>query len=155
MLSLAALAAAVVGVGCEGPDAVTDPITAWVAGLIGANEVPAVTTSAAGNATFSVNAAGTTLTYTINITTLPATAITAAHLHQAAAGASAGIAVNLCGAGTAPACATLTAPGALISGGTATITATQLAAIRNFGMYVNVHTTGNPGGEIRGQLRIP
>lgn len=147
------LAIAVVGLACSGPDAITPPVTDWESVLVGANEVPAVATTAAGTATFSLNAAGTAVDYTINISTLPGTAITASHLHQAAAGATAGIAVNLCGAGTAPACAALAAPGVLVTG-SATVTAAQVTAMRGFGMYVNVHTTANTGGEIRGQLRV-
>lgn len=158
MLSLAALAAAVVGVGCEGIDNYTDPVTAWESELLGANEVPALATPslARGTATFSIaSATGTTLTYSIRIETLPAApfTITAAHLHQANVGSSAAAAVNLCGAGTAPACNTLTAAGVLATG-TATLTAAQVTAMRAFGMYVNVHTAANIGGEIRGQLRI-
>jgi len=150
------LAVAVVGgIACEGPDAITLPVTAWTAVLTPADEVPAVTgSSAAGTATFALMTGRTdSVDYTITIQTLPGTTITAAHLHQAAAGATAVVAVDLCGAGTAPACTALGAPGVLISG-RRFITATHLTQMRAFGMYVNVHTTANAGGEIRGQLRI-
>ena len=38
--------------------------------------------------------------------------------------------------------------------GTATLTVAQLKAIRSGGAYVNVHTTKNPSGEIRGQIAV-
>ena len=38
--------------------------------------------------------------------------------------------------------------------GTATLTPAQLKAIRSGGAYVNVHTTKNPNGEIRGQIAV-
>ena len=38
--------------------------------------------------------------------------------------------------------------------GRATLTAAQLKAIRSGGAYVNVHTTKNPNGEIRGQIAV-
>lgn len=158
MLSLTALAVAIAGVGCEGPDAVTDPVTVFEAGLIGGNEVPADTSLATADGDFTLNAAGTAVTYTITMTRATVTAVTQAHLHQAAAGATAAAGPWLCGtaafpgpAGT-PTCGT-GAVGVLATG-TVTITTAQLNAIRAFGMYANVHTTRAAGGEIRGQLRI-
>lgn len=148
-------AVAVVGLGCPGPDNFTDPVNAWTAVLTGADHVPAITTTARGTASFQLNSAETQVTYTVNITTLPATAISSATLHQAAAGSSTNtVAVGLCGTGgTVPACTALTAPGVLITG-TANVTAAQVTAMRGFGMYSNVRTAGNVNGEIRGQLRI-
>src|SRR5258706_13799474 len=32
------------------------------------------------------------------------------------------------------------------------LTASQLESLKNGNLYVNVHTTANPGGEIRGQI---
>jgi hypothetical protein len=36
--------------------------------------------------------------------------------------------------------------------GTATVTSAQVKMAGKHGLYVNVHTTKNPNGEIRGQL---
>jgi hypothetical protein len=135
------------------PD-VLPPATSFDADLTGANEVPAVATSAAGNATVEIS--GGSLNYTLNITTAPATAVTFAHIHQGTSGVSGAIRVNLCGTGApVPAC----------PAGSGTVTGSAAAAavqgisidsllilIRSAQTYINVHTTANPGGEIRGQL---
>lgn len=128
-------------------------VTDWQATLAGTNHVPPVTTSAAATASLHLNS-GTQVAYTITITTLPATPITAATLHQGAHTANTTpVAVELCGpGGTAPACASLTAPGVLVAN-TATFSAAQVTAMRAYFMYAIVRTTGNPDGEMRGVLR--
>ena len=65
---------------------------------------------------------------------------TAAHIHMAAKGQSGNVVVPLC------------APCKSGATGTATLTAADLSAFRKHLLYVNVHTTKNPNGEIRGQL---
>jgi hypothetical protein len=86
---------------------------------------------------------------------------TASHIHLAAVNASGGVRVNLCGAGGAPACPATTS-GTITSGDQApTTTGTQtaaqafaevVAAMRQYGAYVNVHTALHGPGETRGQL---
>lgn len=148
------VAGALLGWACDEPGCDICPVNVWEATLTGANHVPPVTTSAAATGTFHLNSAGSHVAYTINVSTLPATAITSATLHQAAPGANTTtVAVGLCGTGgTVPTCNTLAGHGVLISG-TAPFTPAQLNAMRVFGLYANVSTTGNPTGEIRGQLR--
>jgi hypothetical protein len=151
----ALLAATVIGIACT--DDVTNPVVEWESVLSGGNEVPAVTTTGAGTASFTVS--GTTLTYTVNITAPLSSVVTQSHIHQAAAGANGNIAIWLCHtsggtgvpAGT-PACAAGTAAGVLVTG-TVAVTSAQITTMRAFGMYVNVHTANNTGGEVRGQLR--
>ena len=129
------------------------PVTHWQATLTGGSHVPPVTTNATGSGTFRLVSDGQ-IVYTITMTSLPATAITTAALHQGAPNASSSVvAIGLCGTGNpTPSCATLVAPGVLIAD-TFAVTPAQLNQIRAYGMYANVSTVGNPTGEIRGQVR--
>jgi len=120
------------------------------------------------------SAAGT-LIYSLTFTGTPTSNITAAHIHAGTstggitpAGTGGGVVrVNLCGAGTAPACpagagtipnTTLNyvtgADTLLNSVGTTAARMTfdgLVAALKASNVYVNVHTTNNPGGEARAQ----
>jgi hypothetical protein len=122
--------------------------------LNGQNEVPPVTTSATGLATFAVivDVTGKRITYTLEATNI--TGITAAHIHSGAAGTSGPVVVTLFS--TDP-------PTGSVNGQFATgnIRADDvqgmwleelLNKMRDGTVYVNVHTTANPGGEIRGQV---
>lgn len=130
-------------------------VETFSADLTGAAERPTpVTTTASGSATLSL--VGPALLYRIDVTGI--TNVTAAHIHgPATAEQFTGVRVNLCGAGDTPAC--ISGTGVLVSG-----VATQVSGIsfdslvvllRNGNAYVNVHTTANAGGEIRGQITAP
>ena len=85
------------------------------------------------------------------------TDVSAVHIHgPAAADANAGVLVGLCNSGSAPACAAGTVDGVLASGTAGSVSGVSfdslLVLLRNGNAYVNVHTTANPGGEIRGQI---
>ena len=149
MLKIAAAALLAIVPAC-GDDPVS-PATSFTAALSGTNEVPPVPTTAAGNATLSV--VGSELTYTVNVTGLSNALV--AHIHVAAAGANGPVRLNLCGTGAPePACTSGTGVLATGSNGTALgITFDSLlSAMRTGGAYVNVHTSANQGGEIRGQV---
>jgi CHRD domain-containing protein len=89
---------------------------------------------------FTATLSGTTLTWRLTWKQLSGPA-TAAHIHMAPRGKPGPVIVPLCGPCTAP------------ETGSATLTTAQVAMIRRAGgLYVNVHTARNPGGEIRGQL---
>ena len=138
--------------GPAGPTGQTG-IENFTSALSGANEVPAVTTTAAGTATISL--VGPTLLYRIDVTDI--TDVTGVHIHgPAAAGVNTGILVNLCGRGSAPACETGTVNGVLASGATTSVSSISfdslVVLLRNGNTYVNVHTTVNGGGELRGQI---
>lgn len=139
----AMLVAAAVGVGCG------DDQEVLVATLSGSNEVPAVTTSATGTATFTIMDDGT-VSYTITVAGIQN--VTASHIHDGAAGANGPVAVDFMvaafsGDGTL-------ATGTLTSSTTVTGMSFDelLTRMRAGTVYVNVHTQANQAGEIRGQI---
>jgi hypothetical protein len=129
--------------------------TQWNASLSGANEVPPTSSTATGTFAASFDAATTTVTWTLSVPSL--SGITAAHLHAGAAGANGGVVVNLYvpPSGTPPV-NTLnlsgTARASDLIGSLANNPAGFAAQLAAGTIYANVHTTANPGGEIRGQV---
>lgn len=141
-------------VACDGDgDQVTGVATRFNAQLTGAKEVPPVTTSATGTATFRVQ--GNTVEFTLNTTGLQN--VTAAHIHgPAPADSNAAVIVGLFNAPTEGAW-TGSKTGSFT---TANLSTTQpvttldalLGLMRAGRTYVNVHTSDNPAGAIRGQV---
>jgi hypothetical protein len=117
--------------------------------LSGAQEVPAVATTATGQGTAVISADGSTITYIVTYSGLSGS-VNAAHIHTGAAGVSGGVILPLT-AGPSPMTGTLTAANFVASGSVTTF-AQAVAAIRAGTTYFNLHTTANPGGEIRGQI---
>ncbi len=107
--------------------------------LSGANEVPAVTSAAAGTGTVTINA-DRTVAASITATGMNATA---AHIHEAAAGANGPVIVPFTKTGDN----TFAAPAG------AMLTESQYASYKAGNLYVNVHSAAFPGGEIRAQLK--
>jgi CHRD domain len=105
--------------------------------LSGANEVPPVTTTAAGSGTFTI---GTDMSVSGSVTTTGIKG-TAAHIHEAAAGANGPVIVPLTKDGDKYSAA----PGAKL-------TDAQYKSFMAGNLYVNVHSEANKGGEIRAQL---
>ena len=152
----------------DDPAGPTGPPTTFVftSTLNTANEVPpignATEAAATGAATITMNvtrdAAGTitgaTTIFAVTMTGFPAgSAINAAHIHQAAAGASGSVFLNT---GLAAGEATLTNGAGSFTKTVSTVTAAQAEAIiaNPAGFYFNVHSALNPGGVIRGQLAL-
>jgi hypothetical protein len=106
--------------------------------LSGAQEVPAVTTSATGNGTLTVNA---DMTVSGSITTT-GVAGTAAHIHMAEAGKNGPVIITLTKGDNAWS----------VPAGTK-LTEAQYKAYKAGDLYINVHSAANKGGEIRGQLK--
>jgi hypothetical protein len=141
------VAALVAGVVCalalSAISGATGRMTVWTATLSAAQEVPkqAVKTPAA-HGLFKATLTGTTLKWSLTYAKLSGPA-TAAHIHMGAMGKAGNVVVALCG-GT-PVCKSgLT--------GSTTLNKATIAAFGKHLLYVNVHTTKNLNGEIRGQL---
>lgn len=131
--------------------------------LTGAGEVPAVDTSAQGQAIVHVDADGTALDYKLIVANLDG--IVQSHIHCGAEGVNGPVVAFLFGpepegvahngvlaAGTVtaadviPRAASAACPGGVAGFGD------LLTKIRSGDAYVNVHTLEFPAGEIRGQL---
>ena len=90
---------------------------------------------------FTATLKGTALTWRLTFRHLSGPA-TAAHIHMGRRKVAGPIVIPLCG----PSC---TSP---VTGGPVTLTADQIKDLFAGRYYVNVHTTKNPAGEIRGQI---
>jgi hypothetical protein len=132
-------------------------VVTLTATLHGGNENPAVLTGSAGTATVTLDTVTGAITYRVDVFNMPV-GTTASHIHVGAPGVNGPVVINF------------TVPAGGISndfGLTGTAAATDLVPRAAQGInsiqdliqamllgntYVNVHSTANPGGEIRGQL---
>jgi hypothetical protein len=139
-------------IACEDDTAEPSSTLTYQATLIGASEVQPVTTNATGTATVTIDAAKN-LTYTATFTGL-SSGLTGAHIHAPALpGTSAGIVVpfTVTTGGTSGTIGPTTV--SLTSTLTGAINADSLISLINSGRaYVNIHSSNNPTGEIRGWL---
>ena len=125
------------------------------ANLSGAEETTPVDTDAVGLATFDVNASGTAVRYILNVRDIEN--VVASHIHCGPIGQNGPVGVTLFSGGPISldgvlARGIIAEPNAGNSCGWSTV-ADVIAALRSDDTYVNVHTTANPPGEIRGQIR--
>jgi hypothetical protein len=124
--------------------------------LSGRNEVPPVETRAQGEAILHVSEDGSSISFKLVVANIEN--ITAAHIHIAAEGVNGPVVVPLYNGPTISgrfegSLAEDTFTAANLTGPLAGMTiADLLSEIMAGNAYVNVHTTQNPGGEIRGQL---
>jgi hypothetical protein len=130
----------------------------WTADLAGGNEVPGVATGAGGTATITVNMATNVLTYTIDVYNLP-TGVTASHIHAGSPGVSGPVVINF--TVVANSSNDFRISGTVNLSEFVTRDAQGIRSIDdvkqmllNEDAYVNVHSTGNPGGEIRGPIHL-
>ncbi len=145
LFSLIAISAVVFS--CKKDEVVVNPDKIYQVSttLSGANEVPAVVSSATGTTTGTYNQ--TTKILSISSTLVGITP-TAGHIHTQVvptnATRSGGVTFNFGTTLTSPVVYTTITP----------LTAAQEADLLNGIMYVNFHTPANPGGEIRGNLSV-
>ena len=143
LLSLLAISALAFSCKKDEPVVAADKIYQVSATLSGANEVPAVTTSATGTTTGTYNQTTKVLTVSSTFTGITPTG---GHIHTQVvptnATKSGGVTFNFGTTLVSP----VTSPTPII------LTAAQEADLLSGIMYVNFHTPANPGGEIRGNL---
>lgn len=117
------------------------------ADLSGANEIPTpiTNTTGSGSLILTFDPATNRADYSLDVTGL--VSVTQAHLHRGVAGVNGPVAYWLYDP------AGLKAPGgAFPVTGTFTVTAGDVPLLLSNGLYANVHTAANPGGELRGQV---
>lgn len=126
----------------------------WGAALSGANEVPANTSAARGTFTATIDEAANTIQWSLSVPAI--TNASAAHLHTGQAGINGPIVLNLFAAPAGSPAQAVNVSGS--SKGSDLVGPLQgnlqefIRAVKGGTIYVNVHTTGNPGGEIRAQV---
>lgn len=144
MLPLLALGISLFVVSCDKDDDDPNQDQYNVSGNAnGAQEVPAVTTSATGSLSGTYDARTNTLNYSINWTGLSG-AVASAHFHgPALMGVSAGVIVSI----------TISTNGVTGNAiGSVILADSTEQHLLNGRLYYNIHTALNPGGEIRGQV---
>lgn len=172
-LSILMAGAALAGVAsCDEVSFPTPAAEEFQAALAGANETPPVTSTASGMAVFAVTL-DTFVSWRLDVATIDST--TAAHIHEGGAGVPGAVIVTLFTGPTSACTSTSTSPrcrvgftGPLAQGqfvpSQLTLPAgfgatarerfdSLLTLMRSGGVYVNVHTVANGGGEIRGQTQ--
>jgi hypothetical protein len=112
--------------------------THYTSRMLGSKQLPAVTTTAFGAASFFLSQNNTKLEYKIVANGLSG-AISVAHLHFGAANRSGGVAYAL------------TVTGNVLTG-VLDVNAAFIDSLTAGNVYANIHTAANPTGEIRGQL---
>ena len=124
---------------------------ALAATLAGTQEVPATASTATGRAAVQLDATQSTIF--VNLSTAGLSNVTASHIHFGKAGVNGGIIFPLYSSGTFPTKLTKTLNSAdfVPDPGVATFS-DAVNAILSGNTYINVHTSANPNGEIRGQL---
>ena len=129
--------------------------------LSGYSEVPAVSSTGAGQFTARLSNDGSAIDYELSYAGLEGT-VAVAHIHIGQKDVAGGVIAFLCGGGGKPACpqegtvtGTITAAdvvGPALQGIAPGEFAELIQAIDAGVTYVNVHSSKHPGGEIRGQV---
>ncbi len=123
--------------------------TALSATLEGSQENPALTTNARGTATLSLSSVGGAgLSYALTVNGLSGP-ITGSHFHRGGIGTNGPVIKNITTDYVGN-----TAVGIWRTTGTGALADSDIVTLLTGGLYLNVHTAANPGGEIRGQVNV-
>ncbi len=126
-------------------------VQSFKAHLSGDQEVPAVATNATGQTVFKLSKDGSSLSYKLIVANIDN--VRAAHIHVGESGNNGPVAVTLYSGLMAGRTSGVLAEGTISSEDVTNYTLAELVDIMLAGgAYVNVHSTQNPGGEIRGQI---
>ena len=130
----------------------------FTANLHGGNEIPVVVPGSAGTATVTWNTVTKTGTYRVDVYNMPV-ATTASHIHAGAVGAGGPVVVNFVVPGANAISNDFGFSGTFACSDVVARPAQGINSCDDFeqslllnNTYANVHSTANPGGEIRGQL---
>jgi len=137
-----------------GPALVRAQTREYAASLSGASEVPPTTSTATGSFTATLDERAKTLRWTLSVPSIDS--VTMSHIHQGARDANGPVVLPLFIPGS-PA-------DSINASGTASAEHLEgplrgdwdgfVAALKAGDLYINVHTTGIPSGEIRGQVGV-
>jgi hypothetical protein len=137
-------------VGAQPRTAAAERPQVYVVHLTGAEENPPVNTDARGVAVLRINSDETEISFNLHATNLVGDFVGApgAHIHEGARGQNGGIRAHLTMScvernDSVHCIGTITDP---------TVVSTVIGLINQNRAYVNVHTTVNPSGQIRGQI---
>ena len=120
--------------------------------LAGGNEVPPVDTLAQGQAIFQLSKDGRELSYKLIVANIED--VFAAHIHSGGPGVNGGVIVGLYGGGLIEGrFSGILAQGVISESSLGEVAfANLIDQIMSGNTYVNVHTSANPAGEVRGQI---
>ncbi len=141
-LTYSLLLASLLGLSACGTAPMVSTSKSMAASLSGANEVPAANSNGSGSLSANLDKDTQMLSWIFTYKGLTGPA-TGGHFHgPAMEGQNAGVAVPFTGSLDSP------------IRGSAKLTAAQMDDVLEGKWYVNLHTATNPGGEIRGQLKV-
>jgi hypothetical protein len=132
--------------------AVTSQAAIWTLSttLSGGEEVPPNGSPATGTFTGTYDTNTNTLNYTLTVNNLMS-GVTAAHVHgPAPAGSNAGVLIGL---SVVSGATSFSVSSSAVASSSNAATFESLLQVGTINAYINVHTQGIPGGEVRGQLQ--
>lgn len=122
--------------------------------LAGENEVPPVATGTTGNfaVNYDVDQGMVSFAVTVIPTETTPITVTGAHIHEGAAGVNGPVLYNLADIDPEITLPTYVTTSLTLQGVFTITESSHVTALLESGLYINVHSTDNPSGEVRGQI---